>query len=379
MLLIATIPDDVNASSTHFEEVVLSGHTPSIQAEDTLKDTTNLFRDGTRSSLDELLATTQLQEGVDAVEVLVENTLRVLLDQLGAAELAEGGFLLRELLHGDGDNLVGGKGNHLDTDVLDVSMSLLKESGDLEVGLLGGVVRVEVEAGCVEDDKRLGVLVGGTERSNDQVRVGNQTLGLLALKVRLEFRDTVGNTVDDDGILYPSAQPQLSVLNDTEITGPEPTTLNEALLGSSGVVVVLDEQHRATELEFTRLTIKEGGAAILRGYDAHLDTAVSATKRQELGGGEILAGIGERAWDGVVDGASTIRGSGQERRTYKIKSTNQVSVIPKPAAISMVRSARPGARIALRASQKALTVEVTTASPPLLILSRELRSKEPFS
>lgn len=31
----------------------------------------------------------------------------------------------------------------------------------------------------------------------------------------------------------------------------------------------------------------------------------------------------------------------------------------------------------LRASQKAFTVEVTTASPPLLILLRELRSKEP--
>jgi hypothetical protein len=35
--------------------------------------------------------------------------------------------------------------------------------------------------------------------------------------------------------------------------------------------------------------------------------------------------------------------------------------------------------MALRASQKALTVEVTTASPPLLILFRELRSKESFS
>jgi len=33
----------------------------------------------------------------------------------------------------------------------------------------------------------------------------------------------------------------------------------------------------------------------------------------------------------------------------------------------------------LRASQKALTVDVTTASPPLLILSRELRLTEPFN
>ena len=64
---------------------------------------------------------------------------------------------------------------------------------------------------------------------------------------------------------------------------------------------------------------------------------------------------------------------------YKKKTANQVSVIPKPAATSMVRSPLPGARTALRASQKALRVEVTTASPPLLILLRELRSKEPFS
>jgi len=63
----------------------------------------------------------------------------------------------------------------------------------------------------------------------------------------------------------------------------------------------------------------------------------------------------------------------------KARTTNQVSVMPKPAAISTVRSPQPGSRMALRASQKALTVEVTTASPPLLILFRELRSKEPFN
>ena len=61
------------------------------------------------------------------------------------------------------------------------------------------------------------------------------------------------------------------------------------------------------------------------------------------------------------------------------EDTNQVSVMPKPADISTVRSPHPGSRTALRASQKALTVEVTTASPPLLILLRELRLKEPFN
>ena len=64
---------------------------------------------------------------------------------------------------------------------------------------------------------------------------------------------------------------------------------------------------------------------------------------------------------------------------YETEITNQVSVIPKPAAISMMRSSLPGARTRLRASKKALTVEVTTASPPLLILLSELRLKEPCS
>ena len=239
--------------------------------------------------------------------MLIECTLRVLLDQLGAAEFAKGGLLLGELFHWDRDDLEGGKGNHLDTDVLDVGMSLLEESGNFEVRLLGGVLRVEIEARCVEDDERLGVLVGGTEWSNDQVRVGDQALSLLALKVRLEFGNTVGDTVDDDGILYPSTQPQLSALNNAEITGPEPATLNEALFGGGGVVVVLDEQHRTAKLEFTGLSVTEGGATILRGDDTHLQTTISTTEGQKLEGGEVLPRVGEGAWDTVVDGSSTMK------------------------------------------------------------------------
>ena len=210
--------------------------------------------------------------------MLVEYTLRILLDQLGAAELAKGRFLLGELFHRDGDDLIGGKGYHLDADILDVSVSLLKEGGDLKVGLLGSAVGVEVEVRCVEDDEGLRVLVGGAEGSNDQVRVCDQAFGLLALKVGLEFWDSVRNTVDDNGVLYPSAQPQLSMLDDAEVAGSEPATLNEALLGSGGVVVVLDEHHRATELEFAGLSVTEGGRAILGGDDTHLHAAVTATE-----------------------------------------------------------------------------------------------------
>ena len=305
-----SLPDDVNARSTHLKEVVLGRYASSLHVEDALEDGANLLRGGTRSSLYEYLGTTQLQESIDAVEVLVEHTLRVLLDQLGATELAEGGLLLGELFHRDGDNLMGGKGYHLDANVLDVSVSLLEESGNLKVGLLGGFIRVEIEAGCVEDDERLGVLVGSAEGSNDQVRVGDQTLSLFALKVGLEFWDSVRNTVDDNGVLYPSAQPQLSMLDDAEVAGSEPATLNEALLGSGGVVVVLDEHHRATELEFAGLSVTEGGRAILGGDDTHLHAAVTATEGQELRGREVLARVGEGARNDIIDGTSAVKWSG---------------------------------------------------------------------
>ena len=377
-LIIASLPDNVNARATHFEEVVLGRYASSFQTEDALEDGANLLRDGTWSSLDELLVTTQLQESIDAVEVLVEHTLRVLLDQLGAAELAQSGFLLGELFHGNGDDLMGSKGHHPDANVLDVSVSLLEESGNLKVGFLGGIFRVEIEAGCVEDDERLSVLVGSTEGGNDQVRVGDQALGLLALKVGLKFRNTVGNAMNDDGILYPSTQPQLSILDNAEITSPEPVTLNEALLGGGGIVVVLDEQHWTTELKFTRLPVTKGGGTILRRDNAHLHTRVSATKGQKLQGGEFLSRVGEGTRNTVIDGASTVKRL-EQGRVNKTRTTNQVSVIPKPAAISMVRSSLPGARTRLRASKKAFTVEVTTASPPLLILLRVLRLKEPWS
>lgn len=72
-----------------------------------------------------------------------------------------------------------------------------------------------------------------------------------------------------------------------------------------------------------------------------------------------------------------MKGSVQGRMN-KTRTTNQVSVMPKPAASSTVRSSLPGARTGLRASKKALTVEVTTASPPLLILLRVLRLKRPW-
>ena len=306
-LITANLPDNVNARSTQFEEVVLGGYASSLQGEDAFEDGANLLRDGTLGSLDELLAATQLQEGIDAVEVLVEHTLGVLLDQLGTTELTKSGLLLGELLDRDGDNLVGGESHHLDANVLDISVSFLEESGDLEVGLLGGGLRVEIEAGCVEDDERLGVLVGGTEGSNDQVRVGDQALGLLTLKIGLEFGNTVGNAVNDDGILDPSTQPQLPILDNAEITTPEPAALDEAFFGSGGVVVVLDKQHRTTELEFTGLSVGKGGATILRGDDAYLYITVSATKGQELEGGEILSRVGKRAWNGVIDRTSTVK------------------------------------------------------------------------
>ena len=303
----ASLPDNVNARSTHFEEIVLGRHTPGLHTEDALKDSANLLRDGTRSSLDELLATNQLQESVNTVEVLVKHALGVLLDQLSATEFADSGLFLGELLHRDGDNLVRGKSHHLDADVLDVSVSLLEESGDLKIGFLGGILRGEIEAGCVEDDKGFGVLVGSAERSNDKIRVGDQTLGFFALKVSLEFRNAVGNAVNDDGILDPSTQPQLSVLDDAKITGPEPTALNKALFGSGGVVVVLDEQHRATDLEFAGLSITKGGDAILRRDNTHFQTTDSASKGQELGGHEILSRVGEGARDTVIDGTSAVR------------------------------------------------------------------------
>jgi hypothetical protein len=304
------IPDNVDAGSAHFEEVVLGGDASHLQTEDALEDSANLLRNGSWSSLDKFLATTQLQETINAAEVLVEHACSVLLDQLCAAELAKGGLLFGELLHWDGYNLVWGKGHHLDAYVFDVRVGLLEEGSNLKVRFLGGIFRVEIEAGRVEDDERFGVLVGGTEGGNDQVRVGNQALSLLALKVGLEFGDTVGNAVDNDGILYPPAQPQLSILNDTKITGPEPSTLDKALLGCGGVVVVPDEQHRATKLEFAGFSVAEGGATIFRRNDTHLQTTVSATKRQELGGREVLPRVGEGARNAVVYRTGTVGTSG---------------------------------------------------------------------
>ena len=56
----AILPDDVNARSTHLEEVVLYRHAARIQIEDAFKDSTNLFCNRTRGGPDELLAATQL-------------------------------------------------------------------------------------------------------------------------------------------------------------------------------------------------------------------------------------------------------------------------------------------------------------------------------
>ena len=56
-----SLPDHINARSTHFEKVVLSGHASNVQAEDALEDIADLLRDRTFGSLDELLVTTQLQ------------------------------------------------------------------------------------------------------------------------------------------------------------------------------------------------------------------------------------------------------------------------------------------------------------------------------
>jgi hypothetical protein len=57
------------------------------------------------------------------------------------------------------------------------------------------------------------------------------------------------------------------------------------------------------------------------------------------------------------------------KRMYKTKTANQVSVIPKPAAISMVRSSQPGARTSIEGLTEGLDGRgddgLTTAVDPL--------------
>jgi hypothetical protein len=75
--------------------------------------------------------------------------------------------------------------------------------------------------------------------------------------------------VNNDSVLDSSAKPQLSVLNDTEITASEPSITDKALIRCSRVIAILYEQHRPTELELTRLAIWKNTAAVVRRGDPH--------------------------------------------------------------------------------------------------------------
>jgi hypothetical protein len=176
--------------------------------------------------------------------------------------------------------------------------------------------------------------------------------------------------MDNDGVLDTTAKAHDTILDDANIAGAVPASLDKARGRSFDVVVVAYEEHRSTNLELTALPVGAQSGTICGVNDARLAAIYGTSEIKEL--------VSRLSCEDVyrIINASSAADIPSVYILMWFNEPYQVSVIPNPA--EMTNDTAEGLLLScfIIATNACAVLEIT-ASPPLLIRLMEDRLKHP--